>query len=325
MNVQNRDLYCFRWSILSCLYPAKDNPHRVSNYTKYENTLNFEGINFPVQVKDIPKFEKQNPNISVNVISLDPDKSGFCIEYLSPERQRCHHINLLLLTDTDTAHYVWIKHFSRLLGERSHRPSFVCNSCLNVFSSQRVLDEHVPYCLQHPAQQTSYPSPDDCKLTFKDQNKQHPLKFYLVCDFESFLVPATSRLDTDAKTHIVDEHSVSGFCCYRVTDLPQYQTLPTVYSGPDVMSHFYEHVMAETKIFDDILSEQIPMSGMTDVDRRRHRAATTCFNCNHPFTHENYKVRHHCHVTGQYLFPCCNNCNLQLKPLAEDGRCFNIW
>ena len=27
----------------------------------------------------------------------------------------------------------------------------------------------------------------------------------------------------------------------------------------------------------------------------------------------NYKVKHHDHVTGEYLFPCCNNCNLQLK------------
>ena len=25
-------------------------------------------------------------------------------------------------------------------------------------------------------------------------------------------------------------------------------------------------------------------------------------------------IRHHCHITGQYLFPACNNCNLQLKP-----------
>jgi len=198
VNVQNRDLYCFRWSILSCLYPAKHHPYRVSNYTKYENILNFEGINFSVQVKDISKFEKQNPDISVNVISLDPDKNkdktAFCIEYLSPERQHPHHVNLLLLSDTNTAHYVWIKHFSRLLGDRTdHNTAYVCNSCLNVFSSQRILNEHTPYCLQHPAQQTSYPSPHDCKLTFKDQDKQHPLKFYLVSDFESFLVPATSR------------------------------------------------------------------------------------------------------------------------------------
>jgi len=53
---------------------------------------------------------------------------------------------------------------------------------------------------------------------------------------------------------------------------------------------------------------------MSDADVRRHREATTCSNCRCAFTHGNYKVKHHDHVTGEYLFPCCNNCNLQLKP-----------
>ena len=95
--VQNGDQRCFQWAILSCLYPPKSNPCKVYNYTKYVNTLNFDDISFPASVKDISKFEKQNPNISVNVISLDQNDKDFCVEYLSPERQRKHHVNLLLL------------------------------------------------------------------------------------------------------------------------------------------------------------------------------------------------------------------------------------
>ena len=51
------------------------------------------------------------------MISIDDDHKGFCVEHLSVERNRQHHINLLLLSDanTGTKHYVWIKHFSRLL------------------------------------------------------------------------------------------------------------------------------------------------------------------------------------------------------------------
>jgi len=41
--------------------------------------------------------------------------------------------------------------------------------------------------------------------------------------------------------------------------------------------------------------------------------ATTCHNCHDLFTHDIHKVRLHCHVTGQYLFPACNRCNLQLR------------
>ena len=331
INVQNRDNRCFMWSVLSCLYPLKDNPCKVHNYRKYQNTLNFDDISFPVHVKDIPKFEKNNPEISVNVISQDTDHKGYCVEYLSPERHRRHHVNLLLLSDSHTTHYVWIKNFSRLLGDRtkSKKPSFVCCSCLNVFSSQRVLDDHIPNCMTHAPQMTVYPDPDDCTLSFGDHDKQHPLKFYLVCDFESFLVPigndddsapidpddddVDSNSNSKSKSRVIDEHRVSGYCCYRVTDIPQYQTPPMVYSGLDVMAHFYEHVMSESETISEILSQQVPLSPMSDDDKRRHRSAVVCENCHEPFTHTNYKTKHHCHVTGDYLFSACNNCNLQLK------------
>ena len=265
VNVQNSDLHCFEHSINAFLHPAKDHPYRVSNYIKYMGTLNFDNIPFPVAVKDIPKFEKQNPEISVNVISPDPDNKGFSIDYVSAERQRRHHVNLLLLHDpqTGTHHYTLIKNFSRLVAGRTkhHSDNYVCNSCLNVFSSQRVLDQHVEKCLSHKPQMVVYPDPsdpDECKLRFKDHKKQHPMSFYLVCDFESFLVPnqcnqadtntkadetdtniesdTESDPDTKNKSRILDEHVVSGFCCHRMTDVPQYQTPPTVYSGPDVMS-----------------------------------------------------------------------------------------
>jgi len=65
------------------------------------------------------------------------------------------------------------------------------------------------------------------------------------------------------------------------------------------------------------------MSPMTDDDLRKHRAASTCHNCKCIFSHHNFKVRHHCHLTGCYLFPSCNNCNLQLKPKkGKDDKYF---
>ena len=32
-----------------------------------KNTLNMEGIDYPVSLKDLNKFEKQNPNITITV------------------------------------------------------------------------------------------------------------------------------------------------------------------------------------------------------------------------------------------------------------------
>lgn len=69
INVTNRDEMCFKWAILSALFPPATgkNHQRVENYRRYENELNFYGIEFPVKLNQIDKFERLNPSISINV------------------------------------------------------------------------------------------------------------------------------------------------------------------------------------------------------------------------------------------------------------------
>ena len=42
INIKNNDQKCFAYCILAVLYPAKNHPERVSNYTKYLNKLNLK-------------------------------------------------------------------------------------------------------------------------------------------------------------------------------------------------------------------------------------------------------------------------------------------
>jgi len=271
------------------------------------------GINYPVQTKQIPLFEKQNPTISINVLSFEPDTKSFTIEYLSPERDRQHHINLLLLEDTTKHHYVRVTNMSRLVAHRSKHDgvTHVCNSCLHPFSDSSALENHIPFCVQHPPQQVQYPDPENCKLKFANEKKQHPVSFFLVADFESFLTPTDN--DDTRHSKIINAHNVSGFCCHRITQLDQYRTPPTVYSGEDVMSKFYEHVTNESREISKIMATNLPIQPLTPQQQSHYTNATVCDNCKRPFDHSNWKVRHHDHLTGQFLFPCCNNCNLQLK------------
>ena len=319
VNVENRDLKCFLWSVLSALYPPKVHKECVTNYLKYETTLDMTGLNYPVETKQIPQFEKQNPSISINVLSFESDTKSFSIEYLSPERGRQHHISLLLLEDpqdTSKHHYVHVTDLSRLVAHRSkHNGStHVCSSCLHPFSTSTTLENHIPYCLEHAPQQVRYPDPEDCKLKFVNVKKQQPVSFFLVADFESFLTPTDDDDDDDrSRTKIINEHNVSGFCCHRVTQLDQYRTPPTVYSGDDVISKFYEHVTNESKEIGKIMATNVPMEPLTVQQHSRYTRATVCDNCKQPFTHRNWKVHHHDHLTGKFLFPCCNDCNLQFK------------
>jgi len=116
--------------------------------------------------------------------------------------------------------------------------------------------------------------------------------------------------DIGTKTRGINRH-VSGRYCIR--DMTQYQTLPTAYSGPNVMEFFCEHDMTDSEKVSQILREQKPITPLSPQELAQYRAATVCANCNKTFTHRNYKVRHHYHLTGD-SFGACSNCNLQLKP-----------
>ena len=49
-------------------------------------------------------------------------------------------------------------------------------------------------------------------------------------------------------------------------------------------------------------------------------AAVVCGTCWEEFSEANWKVRHHCHVTGEFLGATCNSCNFQLKPKKKFKR-----
>jgi len=81
--------------------------------------------------------------------------------------------------------------------------------------------------------------------------------------FKSFLVLRTATQISVLGT--IDRHDLSSFCCYRVTPYKQYQTPPIVYSGPDPISKFYDHVILESHLIDQIMSHHVPMKPLTSL------------------------------------------------------------
>ncbi|XP_065219712.1 uncharacterized protein LOC135845175 [Planococcus citri] len=83
INVKNTDNKCFLWSLLACLYPAKDNPQEIIKYKAYEKTFDkaLKDIEFPMKIKDIEKFENKvnelklvEGGLSINVYHHDDRK-----------------------------------------------------------------------------------------------------------------------------------------------------------------------------------------------------------------------------------------------------------
>ena len=86
-----------------------------------------------------------------------------------------------------------------------------------------------------------------------------------------------------------------------------------MYRGKDCVEKFVEYTEEEVKRLYATFPQR-PMTGLTDVLKREHKAAEKCHIClkklNDP---KNKKIRDHCHYTGEYRGAAHNNCNLKYK------------
>ena len=70
INPQNKHDECFKWAVIAALHhqEIKHHPERISLLRSSQNQYNWKGLEFPVSIKKIDKFEKNNPGIAVNVL-----------------------------------------------------------------------------------------------------------------------------------------------------------------------------------------------------------------------------------------------------------------
>ncbi|KMQ82189.1 hypothetical protein RF55_23857, partial [Lasius niger] len=73
INVESKDNACFAWSVVAALYPAERHMERESSYPHYTTVLNLEGVEFPMTLNQIKKFELAN-DISINVYGIERKK-----------------------------------------------------------------------------------------------------------------------------------------------------------------------------------------------------------------------------------------------------------
>ena len=115
--MQNKDNKCFLWCVLRALNPKPNHPERVDKELKLkENTLNMNGIEYPVSLKDINKFENQNPIISITVFGYEEKEVRPLRNNNNMDRE--HIIRLMLIEKNGVKHYTWVKNVSYLLSSQ---------------------------------------------------------------------------------------------------------------------------------------------------------------------------------------------------------------
>ena len=143
INVKSKDKRCFLWNVIAGIHPycgIDRHVDRVSNYEEHENKFNVSGLDFPMQLNKVEKFEEIN-DVSVSVYGYDDEKETvFPLRVsrkvvtvegksLDDAHLKCsRHVDLLMYADGEESHYALIKNFSRLVRSQVTRERMQCIS-----------------------------------------------------------------------------------------------------------------------------------------------------------------------------------------------------
>ena len=119
INMKNKDNKCFMWCVQRALNPKNNHPERVDeDLISKQDTLNMKGIEYPVSLTDIDRFEKQNPNISITVFGCNGKNKIYPLSVSEHVYNREYNIILLLIERDGVKHYCLVKNPSRLLSKQ---------------------------------------------------------------------------------------------------------------------------------------------------------------------------------------------------------------
>ena len=173
----------FFWCILAFFYPVEDHKNRTSNYLMYENNLNIQGLDFPMKVKHIPKFERLNKlNIRGHGINVFELTGNVLTPIYINENYKQPQIDLMLYKN----HYCLITKLHCLINKNSHM-KHVCRRCLTAFSSQLVVFDHMERCINQQPTNITFSKKEHLK--FEDHHLKLPLPIRVYADFEGINQP----------------------------------------------------------------------------------------------------------------------------------------
>ena len=316
INMKNEDEKCFMWSVLRALNPKDKNTERIDSDLKSKvETLNMQGIRYPVNFRDIDRFESQNLEISITVLGYNKDERVYPLK-ISKYTGCKHDIVLLLIKDGENSHYCLVKDISALLASQINNHKGTCNICLNCFNGFKSIDslnKHKEYCYNNECVKIVMPPPNTF-LRFKNFLHSEKAPFVIYADFESLIKPM-DNCDPDPNksyTKKYQKHEPISFCYYiKSFNESVYKSEKKSYikekpEDPDAIDIFIKWLKEDVK---DIANIKVKKMIITKEEEKQFYKASDCWICGKALGKD--RVKDHCHYTGRYRGPAHNICNLK--------------
>ena len=324
INMKNEDNNkCFLWCVLRALNPKDKNAERIDKDLKSkENTLNMEGIDYPVDFRGIARFEKQNPDISISVLGYSKDERVYPLRISKytkskKEDERKYNIVLLLIKNGDNSHYCYVKNLSALLKTQVNKREckfYFCLNCLNGYDDPEKLEQHKEYCSEQESIKINMPPPDNY-IKFKNYLYSERAPFAVYADFESIVKPIDGCKPDPEKSYTkkYQKHEPVSFVYYiKSFDESVYPSTKRTYikenpEDPDTIDVFINWLEEDVKIISELGNEKMII---TEEEEQQFKEASNCWICGKLLNLED-RVRDHCHFTGRYRGAAHNICNLK--------------
>ena len=322
---------CFMWCVLRALNPKDGNPERIDGDLKNkENTLNMKNIKYPVDLKGINKFEKQNPEIAITLLGYSEEERIYPLRTTN-DVNRKHQITLLLIKNGENSHYCLVKNISALLSTQvnNHKSArLFCLNCFNSFENSKTgedsLKQHKEYCHTNDCINLELPKGDKAKLRFEKFRYSEKAPFVIYADFESLIKPMdVSEPDTNKSyTMKYQKHEVISFYYYiKSFNESVYESRERGYTktkpeDPDAIDLFIEWLEDDVKAIANIPKKD---KNLTEEETKQYNETRECWISKKEIIDVfdkngkkiDWKVQDHCHYTGRFRGAVHNSCNLK--------------
>ena len=271
VNPHNDDDECFKWSVIAAEKVGMKDPQRVSNFRKFTDNYDWSGLEFPVSIKDIGKFENRN-NISVNVLAVEGRDIYI---HRKGRRMMGREINLLMVSEDGINHYTVIKSLSRLLKSSNTKlkcKQHFCINCLQGFTQESSRDQHQVYCEDNESVRVEMPK-QGSTIEFKDGQDQFKIPFIMYADFESILEPmdpVEPGSPNQPYTNEVNQHTPSGWCVYSKFAYGDVNNPLRIYRGKDCIETFCNYIKGEVHRLYHMFPE-LPMDPLTKKQWKKYK------------------------------------------------------
>ena len=321
INMKNQDEKCFMWCVLRALNLINKNAERVdSDLKSKQDTINMEGIRYPVSFRDIDRFEHLNPNISISVLGYNKVERVYPlrISKCTKHTKRKHDIVLLLIKDGEKSHYCLVKNISALLSSQinsNDHKRYFCLNCFNSFKDEDKLKEHKDYCYENESVNIIMPQ-QGTYLRFKNFLHSEKAPFAIYADFESLIKPM-DNCDPDPNksyTKKYQKHKPISFSYYISSSIDGvYKPILRKYTKTkeedmDAMDVFIKWLEEDVKAIANIEEKEMIFN---EEDKKQFNKTSDCWICGEELVND--RVRDHCHFTGRYRGPAHNSCNLKYR------------